>query len=52
LAAFKAFMDRLADRKRGYGMNELLSDSRVAGAFVRARDALEQGTEHPKLSRC
>ena len=51
LAAFKAFMDRLADRKRGYGMNELLSDSRVAGAFVRARDALEQGTEHPKIEQ-
>ncbi len=50
LSAFKAFMDRLNNRKRGFGMGELLSDSRVRLAVQKTETALAQGIEHPKIA--
>jgi ERCC4-related helicase len=50
LSAFKAFMDRLYARKRGFGMGELLNDSRVKLAIEKTEIALAQGVEHPKLA--
>ncbi len=49
LSAFKAFMDRLYLRKRGFGMGELLNDSRVKLAIEKTEVALAQGVEHPKI---
>ncbi|MDH2901292.1 MAG: DEAD/DEAH box helicase [archaeon] len=49
LSAFKAFMDRLYARKRGFGMGELLNDSRVKLAIEKTEVALAQGVEHPKI---
>jgi ERCC4-related helicase len=49
LAAFRSFMERLIERKRGYGMNELLNDSRVKLAFEKTNSALARGEEHPKI---
>jgi ERCC4-related helicase/gas vesicle protein len=49
LAVFKAFMDRLYARRRGFGMNELLSDSRVRLAIDKTQVALVHGIEHPKI---
>jgi ERCC4-related helicase len=51
LNAYKAFMDRLVDRRRGYGMGELLNDTRVRLALERANAALNQGLEHPKIAQ-
>jgi len=51
LSAFKKFMDRLMERKRGYGMSEMLSDSRVVEAYEQARAALIAGNEHPKIAK-
>jgi ERCC4-related helicase len=51
LSVFKKFMDRLMERKRGYGMSELLSDSRVMEAYEQARAALIAGNEHPKIAK-
>ncbi len=51
LSAFKKFMDRLMERKRGYGMSELLNDSRVVEAYEEARAALIAGNEHPKITK-
>jgi ERCC4-related helicase len=51
LAAYKKFMDRLMERKRAYGMGELLDDSQVKEAYEQARGALIAGTEHPKMSK-
>jgi ERCC4-related helicase len=50
LSAFKAFMDRLYARKRGYGMGELLNDSRVKLALDKTEIALASGIEHPKMA--
>ncbi len=50
LSAFKAFMDRLYARKRGFGMGELLNDSRVKLAIEKTELALAQGVEHPKIA--
>ncbi len=50
LHTFKAFMDRLNARKRGFGMGELLNDSRVRLAVEKAGLALGQGLEHPKIT--
>ncbi len=48
---FKNFMDRLIERKRGYGMSELLNDPRIMEAYEQARGALACGLEHPKLAQ-
>ncbi|MHB8565800.1 MAG: DEAD/DEAH box helicase [Nitrososphaerales archaeon] len=50
VSTFKNFVDRLIDRKRGYGMSELLNDTRVKEAYEQARGALASGIEHPKLA--
>jgi ERCC4-related helicase len=50
LTAYKKFMDRLMDRRRGYGMSELLNDQRVKEAYEQARAALIHGAEHPKIA--
>jgi ERCC4-related helicase len=50
LSAFKAFMYRLSDRKRGFGMSELLNDSRVKLAIQKTETAISQGIEHPKIA--
>ncbi len=50
LSSYKKFMDRLIERKRGYGMSELLNDQRVKDAYEQARAALINGSEHPKIS--
>ena len=50
LSSFLKFMDRLIERKRGYGMSELLNDIRVKEAYENARAALVVGAEHPKIS--
>jgi ERCC4-related helicase len=50
LSAFKAFMDRLNARKRGFGMSELLNDSRVRLVVQKTETALAQGIEHPKIA--
>jgi ERCC4-related helicase len=50
LSAFKAFMDRLYARKRGFGMSELLNDSRVKLAIEKTEIALACGVEHPKMA--
>jgi ERCC4-related helicase len=49
ISAFKAFMERLYERHRGYGMSELLRDRRITDAFEQARGALVAGVEHPKI---
>ena len=51
LSAFKAFMDRLDARKRGYGMSELLNDTKVRLAIQKTDLALARGTEHPKIDQ-
>ena len=50
LSSYKKFMDRLLERKRGYGMSELLNDQRVKDAYEHARAALMVGEEHPKIA--
>ena len=50
LSSYKKFMDRMLDRKRGYGMSELLNDQRVKDAYEHARAALMVGEEHPKIA--
>lgn len=50
LSSYKNFMDRLMDRKRGFGMSELLNDKRVKDAYEQARAALINGAEHPKIA--
>ena len=50
LLSYRKFMDRLMDRKRGYGMSELLNDQRVKDAYEKARASLINGTEHPKIA--
>jgi ERCC4-related helicase len=50
LHSFKAFMDRLSARKRGFGMGELLNDSRVRLALEKTEVALAQNLEHPKIA--
>ena len=50
LSAFKAFMDRLYARKRGFGMGELLNDSRVKLAIEKTEVSLAHGVEHPKIA--
>ncbi|MGI0091681.1 MAG: DEAD/DEAH box helicase [Nitrososphaerales archaeon] len=50
LSSYKKFMDRLYERKRGYGMSELLHDNRVKDAYEHARAALLVGSEHPKIA--
>lgn len=50
LSSFKKFMDRLLDRKRGYGMSELLNDQKVKDSYEQTRAALVNGDEHPKIS--
>lgn len=50
LSAFVKFMDRLMDRRRGYGMHELINDQRVKDSYEHARAALLNGNEHPKIA--
>ena len=51
LATFRSFMDRLYERRRGYGMSELLNDPRIKEAYEQSRAALVAGIEHPKISK-
>ena len=51
VATFRSFMDRLLERKRGFGMSELLNDPRIKEAYEQARAALASGIEHPKISK-
>ena len=51
LSSFKKFMDRLIERKRGYGMSELLNDQKVKDAYEQSRAALIAGQEHPKIEK-
>ncbi|MHB1907634.1 MAG: DEAD/DEAH box helicase [Nitrososphaerales archaeon] len=51
LSAFKAFMERLDARKRGYGMSELLNDTKVRLAVQKTDFALGRGIEHPKIDQ-
>ncbi|MDG6996194.1 MAG: DEAD/DEAH box helicase [Nitrososphaerota archaeon] len=51
LSAYKKFIDRLLDRKKGYGMSELLNDQLVKEAYEQARGLLIADTEHPKISK-
>jgi Fanconi anemia group M protein len=50
LSAYTKFMDRLMERKRGFGMSELLNDTRVKDAYEQARAAVMNGVEHPKIA--
>lgn len=50
LSSYIRFMDRLLDRKRGYGMSELLNDQKVKDSYEQARAALVNGDEHPKIA--
>ncbi len=49
LSSYTKFMDRLMERKRGFGMSELLNDTRVKDAYEQARAATIKGIEHPKI---
>ncbi len=51
LSVFTKFMDRLNERKRGFGMSELLSDQRVREAYEQAKAILINGGEHPKIGK-
>ncbi|HZW57239.1 MAG TPA: DEAD/DEAH box helicase [Nitrososphaerales archaeon] len=51
VSTFKSFMDRLAERKKGYGMSDLFNDARVRDAYEQARGALVSGIEHPKIAK-
>jgi ERCC4-related helicase len=51
LSAFTKFMDRLGERKRGFGMSELLNDIKVRQAFEKANELLQKGSEHPKIEK-
>ena len=51
LSAYKKFIDRLNDRKRGYGMSELLNDQRLKDAYEQARGLLLADIEHPKIGK-
>ncbi len=51
LTAFIKFMGRLNDRKRGFGMSELLNDERVREAYEKSKTLLAAGTEHPKIGK-
>ncbi|MDA4130920.1 MAG: helicase-related protein, partial [Thaumarchaeota archaeon] len=51
LSSFTKFMDRLIERKRGYGMSELLNDPKVKEAYEKSRAALIAGQEHPKIEK-
>lgn len=51
LSTFKNFMDRMFEKRRGYGMSELINDPRVKGAYDEAILALQKGVEHPKLEQ-
>lgn len=51
LSSFTKFMDRLNDRKRGFGMSELLNDERVRKAYDLSKLELSAGGEHPKMAK-
>ncbi|MDG6998052.1 MAG: DEAD/DEAH box helicase [Nitrososphaerota archaeon] len=50
LSSYVKFMDRLMDRRRGYGMSELLNDQNVKESYEQARAALLNDHEHPKIA--
>ena len=49
LSSFTKFMERLNERKRGFGMSELLKDERIREAFEKSKSLLAEGKEHPKI---
>lgn len=51
LSGFAKFMDRLNERKRGFGMSELLNDERVREAYQKSKDLITAGKEHPKIQK-
>lgn len=51
LESFVRFMDRLYERKRGFGMSELLNDLRVKEAYEMSRSLQLSGVEHPKIPK-
>jgi len=51
LSSFTKFMDRLNERRRGFGMSELLNDQRVRDALDKSREILLSGNEHPKMQK-
>ena len=51
LSSYKKFMDRLNDRRKGYGISELLNDQHVKEAYEQARGLLIADTEHPKIGK-
>ncbi len=51
LTSFSKFMDRLKERKRGFGMSELQKDERIREACEKATLLLSQGKEHPKIKQ-
>jgi len=51
LSSFSKFMDRLNERKRGFGMSELLKDERINEACQKASHLLSEGKEHPKMKK-
>lgn len=51
VATFMKFMDRMIEKRRGYGMSELVNDPRVKAAYDEAVIALQKGIEHPKLEQ-
>ena len=51
LTAFTKFMSRLNERKRGFGMSELLNDERVRDVYEQSKALLAAGSEHPKIGK-
>ncbi|HYB04428.1 MAG TPA: ERCC4 domain-containing protein [Nitrososphaerales archaeon] len=51
LRSFSKFMDRLNERKRGFGMAELLKDDRIREACEKSKLLLAEGKEHPKIRK-
>jgi ERCC4-related helicase len=51
LTAFTKFMDRLNERKRGFGMSELLNEQRIREAYEKSKTLLSKGEEHPKIQK-
>ena len=51
LQSFSKFMDRLNERKRGFGMTELLKDDRIREACEKSKILLAEGKEHPKMRK-
>jgi ERCC4-related helicase len=51
LSSFSKFMDRLNERKRGFGMSELLNDPKIREAYDQSKIDLASGIEHPKIAK-